>query len=268
VGADLRQLRALSGKRNYRVYRNTKFLSDKESDDEKYLLPPMPWWRFWLPWTFSWFMRALLLAGVAFQLFWYRKSIIHIAREYEALAAWVEAIGVFAAVYLSGAISRGHAARIQRAERRRLVASTCAVIWRAREAAKQLYALKEPIAGFRGEDPRYSIEVASEALTPKSILELPDKSLVSMTLMVSASLAALRRWITNNATIFDPGSGYFDGKPVDALQQVALPVITNSMAFLGLAEGPTSVWKEKPELPRAYDSTKVIKRMRDFIQGR
>jgi len=109
-----------------------------------------------------------------------------------SLAAWVQAIGVFAAVFLSGLMASWHADKQERARQGRQLASTLAVITKALEAAKTLESgILLTGEGQIKRDPAQTLSVVHEALTPMRIHELPDFELVSMAINIKANIGGM-----------------------------------------------------------------------------
>lgn len=105
------------------------------------------------------------------------------------LAAWVQAIGVFAAVVLSGLMASSHAEKQERARQARQLASTLAVIKKALEAATILDSgIIITAQGQMKRDPAAMLSVVHQALTPLRIHELPDFELVSMAIDIKATI--------------------------------------------------------------------------------
>lgn len=113
----------------------------------------------------------------------------------QTAAAWVQAVGVFVAVWLTGRMTREHADQLERARVERQLGSTKAVV------AKALQSLNDLNSGvllkIHGEDvqvardPPQTLLAAYEALTPMRIHELPDYVLVTLAMDIKAGLAVL-----------------------------------------------------------------------------
>jgi len=85
-------------------------------------------------------------------------------------AAWVQAIGVFVAVYWAGRLSRKQAGDTERARIKRQVASTSAVIAKSLWAADNVESgLQLPAAGLLARNPISVLVICDEALTPMRI---------------------------------------------------------------------------------------------------
>lgn len=108
------------------------------------------------------------------------------------LAAWVQAIGVFAAVFLSGIVAASHAERQERARQARQLASTLAVINKALQAGEILQSrVLITGEGKIKRNPTQMLFIVMDSLTPLRIHELPDFELVSLAIDIKAGISGM-----------------------------------------------------------------------------
>lgn len=121
-----------------------------------------------------------------------------------AVAAIVQAIGVFIAVRMSGTISRDQF-RDQEAEKiRRNIVSMDAVIGRALQAIDTVKdSLTLEAAGMEVPDVVPMLTTIVEALTPMRIHELPDPVLVRLAIEIKSSIIELVEWIQDNSVALE-----------------------------------------------------------------
>jgi hypothetical protein len=138
----------------------------------------------------------------------------------QAAAAWVQAVGVFVAVYLTGQMTRRHAEAQERARVHRQLRSTTAVIAQGLKAIDNVPSgLQLRAAGMLARDPHITLATVHEALTPMRIHELPDAALVTLCLDIKSDMYAIMRWLASGAKIETDAAGRIR-LPVDVLDKL------------------------------------------------
>lgn len=122
-------------------------------------------------------------------VFYFWQPLSEITKGSQDLAAWVQALGVFAAVFLSGWIANNQA-RKQEIERvRRNTSSVSSVVGRGLTALNNISNARDhQSTGTKERDPVLMLKTISEALTPKRIIELPDMELIGLALDIKAGI--------------------------------------------------------------------------------
>lgn len=114
----------------------------------------------------------------------------------QTIAAWVQAFGVFAAVYLSAHVASSHAERRERARTRQQVQSVSAAVSGVMQGVGfMLIAIDDTDQDLYRKGKAMMFE-AIDLLTPARIHELPDSGLTFLALTVRSCVAEMESHLT------------------------------------------------------------------------
>lgn len=152
----------------------------------------------WLDSHTMWLSVAAAAVWICVVLVWW-PSLSSWADLHPGVAAWVQAIGVFAAVVLAGELARRQVAQQERSLREERVNSARAVIGKAVQALNDIkYFLYEESENAKVANPIIQITNVLDAITAKRIHELPEFVMVDTALDVRTGLADILRWTNGN----------------------------------------------------------------------
>lgn len=198
----------------------------------------------WADWRCEWRWASALLLGFALGIIlvygfgarWEETRDIVFGA---TMAAWVQAIGVFAAVFMSGWLASHEIAKQERRRQEAMVMGVVAVVEKAAAAVNDLgAAIILRREGLSARQPLAVLDAVRQALTPKRIHELPDYTLVSKAVDIVADIIELWSWISTNALVMDPG---FRGS-ADALTPIVNRTKEDCIDFVVYAR--SNAWKK------------------------